>query len=82
MYVIGWMVVGLIEGFVAARLAEDEGRGFVVDMVLGAAGAVAGGLMFSSFSAGPIVLSLPSMMVALAGAVVVLAAYHALVSRR
>lgn len=82
MYVIGWMVVGLIEGFVAARLAEDEGRGFVVDMVLGAAGAVAGGLMFSSFSAGPIVLSLPSMMVALAGAVVVLVAYHALVSRR
>jgi uncharacterized membrane protein YeaQ/YmgE (transglycosylase-associated protein family) len=82
MSVIGWLIVGLIEGFIASWVVDDEGPGLVVDLVLGAAGALMGGLMFSSFGASLAVLNLFSLVVAVVGAVVVLIVYHGLVLRR
>jgi uncharacterized membrane protein YeaQ/YmgE (transglycosylase-associated protein family) len=81
MSVIGWLVVGLIEGFIASLLAADDGPGFVVDLVLGAAGAVGGGLVYSSFGPSLAGFDLVSIGVALLGAVVVLVIYHLVAAR-
>jgi uncharacterized membrane protein YeaQ/YmgE (transglycosylase-associated protein family) len=81
MSVIEWLVVGLIEGFIAGRIAEDEGPGFIVDLVLGAAGALAGGLMYSSFGAIPTVFDWISLLIAVFGAVISLTVYHAILLR-
>jgi uncharacterized membrane protein YeaQ/YmgE (transglycosylase-associated protein family) len=80
MHGVGWLVIGLAEGFLAARLSEDEGVGLVVDMVLGVAGAVAAGLMFSSFGVAAAGFGALSLIAAVVGAVVVLAVYKVLVS--
>jgi uncharacterized membrane protein YeaQ/YmgE (transglycosylase-associated protein family) len=82
MSIFGWLIVGLIEGFVASRIADDDGAGFFIDLLLGSAGAVAGGLMFTSVgTVGLSGFNLFSMVVALLGAVIVLIIYHALINR-
>ena len=79
MAVIGWLVPGLIAGFVASKLVNKTGEG----LVLGIVGAVGGGFLFTRFGAAGITgSSLYSMFVAVVGAVVVLVFYHALVGRR
>jgi uncharacterized membrane protein YeaQ/YmgE (transglycosylase-associated protein family) len=81
MSVIEWLAVGLTEGFIAGQIAEDEGLGFIVDLVLGAAGALAGGLIYSSFELLPTGIDWISIIAATLGAVVVLAVYHTILSR-
>jgi uncharacterized membrane protein YeaQ/YmgE (transglycosylase-associated protein family) len=81
MSIIEWLVVGLIEGFIAGRIAEDEGPAFIVDLVIGASGALAGGLVYSSFGSIPNGFDWLSITIALGSAVVVLAIYHAVLSR-
>jgi uncharacterized membrane protein YeaQ/YmgE (transglycosylase-associated protein family) len=81
MSVFCWLALGLCEGFVAGRIAGDGGSW--VDMVLGAAGAVVFGLMFTSFGTGGVAgFNLFSMLVAAIGAVVVLIIHRAMLGRR
>ncbi len=83
MTVIGWIVFGLIAGFIASRIVNKTGEGFVLDIVLGIIGAVVGGFLFAQFGAvGVTGFNLYSMIVAIIGAVVVLVVYHAIVGRR
>jgi uncharacterized membrane protein YeaQ/YmgE (transglycosylase-associated protein family) len=83
MGVIAWLVLGLISGFIASKIVNHAGAGVVVDIVLGVVGAFVGGFLFSLFGAtGVTGFNIYSMMVAVAGAVVVLWAYHALFGRR
>jgi uncharacterized membrane protein YeaQ/YmgE (transglycosylase-associated protein family) len=75
-----WIVLGLVAGFVASKIVNKSGEGFVLDVVLGIAGAVIGGWLFSTFGmAGVSGLNLYSFVVAIVGAVAVLIAYHVLV---
>ncbi len=83
MTIIGWIVFGLIAGFIASRIVNKTGEGFVLDIVLGIIGAVVGGFLFAQFGAvGVTGFNLYSMIVAIIGAVVVLVVYHAIVGRR
>ena len=71
MSIIGWMVLGLISGFIASRVLHKEGRGIIPDIILGIGGAIFGGLLFKEFAAESVTrLSLYSMLVAIIGAVV------------
>lgn len=45
MYLVLWIFVGLIVGWLAGRSLEGNGYGRSVDLVMGAGGAVAGGLV-------------------------------------
>ncbi len=73
MTIIGWIVFGLIAGFIASRIVNKTGEGFVLDIVLGIIGAVVGGFLFAQFGAvGVTGFNLYSMIVAIIGAVVVL----------
>lgn len=83
MSIIGWIVFGLIAGFIASRLVNRGGEGLVLDIVLGVVGAVVGGWVFTFFGADGVTgFNLYSMIVAVIGAVIVLVVYHAIAGRR
>jgi uncharacterized membrane protein YeaQ/YmgE (transglycosylase-associated protein family) len=44
--IIVWLVVGLITGWLAARVLKGGGYGLVGDIIVGLIGAVIGGLLF------------------------------------
>ena len=78
MHIIGWIILGLIAGFIASKIVNKQGEGFWLDIVLGIVGAVVGGYIFSLFgAAGATGLNFYSLLVAIVGSVVVLLAYHA-----
>jgi uncharacterized membrane protein YeaQ/YmgE (transglycosylase-associated protein family) len=83
MSIIGWIVLGLIAGFIASKIVNRQGEGFFLDIILGIVGAIVGGFVFSQFGAAGVTgFNLYSMLVAVIGAIIVLVLYHALFGRR
>jgi uncharacterized membrane protein YeaQ/YmgE (transglycosylase-associated protein family) len=83
MSIIAWIILGLIAGFIASRIVNNQGEGLFLDIVLGVVGAIVGGWIFSFFGgAGVNGFNLYSMFVAVVGAIIVLLAYHAVSGRR
>jgi len=79
MSIIGWIVLGLIAGFIASKIVNSQGSGIVLDIVLGVIGAFVGGWLLHLFGeAGITGFNLYSMVVAIIGAIVVLVVYHAI----
>ena len=83
MSIIGWIILGLIAGFIASKIVNKAGQGFFLDIVLGIVGAIVGGFIFSAVGASGVTgFNLWSMIVAIIGAVIVLVIYHAVAGRR
>ncbi|QFY60527.1 GlsB/YeaQ/YmgE family stress response membrane protein [Rhizobium grahamii] len=83
MSVIGWIILGLIAGFIGSKIVNKTGSGMLMDIVLGIVGAIVGGVIFSFFGASGITgLNIYSLVVAVIGAVVVLWLYHTVSGRR
>jgi uncharacterized membrane protein YeaQ/YmgE (transglycosylase-associated protein family) len=83
MSILSWLILGLIAGFIAARIVNKQGQGFFLDIALGVIGAIVGGVLFSAVGAqGVTGLNIYSMIVAIIGSVVVLVGYHAIEGRR
>ena len=83
MSILGWIVLGLIAGFVASKIVNRQGAGCLLDIVLGIVGAFVGGIIFTGIGGqGVTGFNLWSMFVAIVGAVVVLVIYHAIFDRR
>ena len=83
MSLLAWIVLGLVAGFVASKIVNKSGQGFVLDIVLGIVGAVAGGWLFNALGmAGVTGFNLYSVLVAIAGSVLLLVAWHAVTGRR
>jgi uncharacterized membrane protein YeaQ/YmgE (transglycosylase-associated protein family) len=83
MSVIGWIILGLIAGFIASKIVNKTGQGFFMDIVLGIVGAIVGGVIFSALGVGGITgFNLYSMVVAVIGAIIVLVIYHWVSGRR
>lgn len=83
MSIIGWLILGLIAGFVASKIVNAHGEGVLLDIVLGIVGAVVGGFIFNAVGEpGVTGLNLWSFVVATIGAIVVLILYHTLTGRR
>jgi len=82
MSVLGWVLLGLIAGFIGSKIVNRSGQGFLLDIVLGIVGAELGVFLFTALGATGITgFNLYSMFVAIVGAVVVLWAYHAISGR-
>ena len=82
MSIIGWIILGLVSGYIASKLVNRRGEGIILDIVLGIVGAIVGGWLFSFFGAAGVTgFNLYSMVVAVIGAVVVLVIYRAVVGR-
>lgn len=83
MTLIGWIVFGLVTGFVASRIVNQHGQGCILNVVLGIVGAFIGGFIFASIGGQGITgFNVYSMFVAIIGAIVVLLLYHAITGRR
>ena len=83
MSILGWIVLGLIAGFIGSKIVNKSGEGLVLDIVLGIVGAIVGGYLFSLLGAAPVTgFNLYSMFVAVVGAILVLVVYHAIFGRR
>ena len=81
---LAWIVLGLIAGFIGSKIVNKSGQGVFLDIILGIIGAVVGGYLVSFFTGAPWQsgFDIPSMIVAIIGAIVVLFIYHAIVGRR
>jgi uncharacterized membrane protein YeaQ/YmgE (transglycosylase-associated protein family) len=83
MSILGWIILGLIAGFIASKIVNKSGEGLILDIVLGIVGAFVGGFLFAQFGAAGVTgFNLYSMFVAVIGAVVLLVLYHAIFGRR
>ena len=80
---IAWLVLGLVAGFIASKIVNKEGKGLVLDLVIGVVGAEVGGWLFRILGmSGVTGLNAYSLVVAVIGAVVLLFGYHALTRHR
>jgi uncharacterized membrane protein YeaQ/YmgE (transglycosylase-associated protein family) len=80
---LAWIVLGLIAGFIGSKIVNSRGEGIVLDILLGIAGAFAGGWLFNVFGApGVSGLNLYSLFVAAIGSAALLVLYHVLRPRR
>lgn len=83
MSIIGWIILGLIAGFIASKIVNKAGEGFFLDIVLGIVGALVGGFIFAELGASGVTgFNLYSMIVAIIGAIIVLVLYHAVFGRK
>jgi len=74
MTILAWVVLGLLAGFIGSKIVNKTGEGVLLDIVLGIVGAVVGGWLFNQFGhMGVTGLNLYSLLVAVVGAVIVLA---------
>ncbi len=77
---LAWIILGLISGFIASKIVNKRGEGLLLDIVLGVIGAVVGGWLFAALGGhGVTGVNIYSLLVAVVGAVIVLAIYHAVV---
>ena len=83
MSLLGWIVLGLIAGWIGSNIVDNGGKGPLLDIVLGIVGALVGGAIFDALGALPVTgFNLYSLFVAVIGAVVILVIYHAVAGRR
>ncbi|MBA3789351.1 GlsB/YeaQ/YmgE family stress response membrane protein [Patescibacteria group bacterium] len=82
MGIILWIVFGAIVGWVASLIMKTRG-GIVMDIIVGIVGAVIGGWAMSFFGGAPVGgFNLYSFVVALIGAVILLAIVKAVSGKR
>ena len=83
MSILGWIIFGLITGFIASKIVNSQGEGCLVNTALGLVGSVLGGLIFEALGSHIYMgFDLSSFLVAIIGAIVVLLIYHAITGRR
>ena len=83
MGIFSWIILGLIAGFIGSKIVDKQGQGFWLNIALGIVGALVGGFLFNLFGAGGVTgLNIWSMIVAIAGSVVVLLIYNSLAGSR
>ena len=82
MSILGWILLGLLSGFIASKMVNGTGEGLFRDMILGVVGAFVGGAAFHLMGhTGVTGFNVWSLFVSVIGSVVILVAYHALRGR-
>jgi uncharacterized membrane protein YeaQ/YmgE (transglycosylase-associated protein family) len=78
--IFGWIILGGLAGWIASMIMGTSDRqGCITDIILGVVGAVIGGFLFSIIAGGDWTtgLNLPSLVVAVIGACIVIAVKRA-----
>ena len=71
MYLLWWILVGLIAGWLTGKLMKGGGYGFILDVVLGIVGAIVGGFIARAIGISPEGGLIYTILIALGGAVLV-----------
>ena len=84
MSIIAWIVLGLVAGWLAGMVMRGGGYGLVGDIVLGILGALIGGWVWGLLSGQDVTLgfNLPSLLIAVLGAIILIAISRALTGSR
>ena len=84
MGILTWIIVGLVAGAVAKLvLPGDDPGGIIVTTLIGIAGAIVGGLIASALDIGGVSgFNIGSLLIAIAGAILLLLIYRMVVGRR
>ena len=74
MGILSWIVVGLIAGFLAGMVMKGGGYGLIGDIIVGVVGGLLGGWIATTFLhiGGMSGINLTSILIAFAGAVILL----------
>jgi uncharacterized membrane protein YeaQ/YmgE (transglycosylase-associated protein family) len=73
MSILGWIILGLLAGWLAGLLVKGSGYGVVGDIILGIIGALVGGAITSTLMGVDITgFNLESLLIAVLGAIVVI----------
>jgi uncharacterized membrane protein YeaQ/YmgE (transglycosylase-associated protein family) len=82
MGILSWIIIGLIAGWLAGVIMKGSGYGVLSDIVLGIIGALVGGFLGGAILGIPFTgFNLVSLVVALAGAIIVVAIVRAIPRR-
>ena len=74
MNILLWIIFGALAGWIASVIMGTRGQGVLIDIVLGIIGAFVGGWLFQQFGAAGVTgFNLGSLLVAVVGAIVVIA---------
>ena len=86
MGIIGWVLLGLVAGFLAKLiLPGDDPGGFIVTTLIGIAGALIGGFIGQALGLGDPIdefFDISTWLTAIAGSIVLLLIYRAVAGRR
>ena len=83
MSILTWVILGLVAGWLAGQFMKGGGYGLIGDIVLGVIGALVGGFLSSALLGVDVTgFNLPSVVIAVLGAVVVIAIARAFTGRR
>ncbi|MDP9340477.1 MAG: GlsB/YeaQ/YmgE family stress response membrane protein [Acidobacteriota bacterium] len=79
--ILGWIVIGLIAGWLAGKISRGEGYGCLTDIVLGLVGSLLGGWIFTRLGifGGGFIYSLAA---ATLGAVILVSIVHLIAGKR
>jgi uncharacterized membrane protein YeaQ/YmgE (transglycosylase-associated protein family) len=70
MFIIWWLIVGLIAGWITGKIMSGGGYGAIMDMVVGLIGALVGGFIMRSLGYAGSGGLIYTILVAVAGAVI------------
>jgi uncharacterized membrane protein YeaQ/YmgE (transglycosylase-associated protein family) len=78
---LGWIIIGLIAGWLAGKISRGEGYGCLTDIVLGLVGSLLGGWIFMKLGilGGGFIYSLAA---ATLGAVILVSIVHLIAGKR
>jgi uncharacterized membrane protein YeaQ/YmgE (transglycosylase-associated protein family) len=82
MHALPWFIDGLVAGWLTGKMMAGEGRDLVMDLVTGAAGAIAGGFIMSTLGSLVHGRMIFTDMAAMAGGVALTAVYRLLARRQ
>jgi uncharacterized membrane protein YeaQ/YmgE (transglycosylase-associated protein family) len=85
MSILSWIIVGLIAGFLAGQVMRGGGYGVIGDIIVGVLGGLLGGWIGTTFlhiDAGVSGINLESILVAFAGAVLLILVLRMIGGRR
>jgi uncharacterized membrane protein YeaQ/YmgE (transglycosylase-associated protein family) len=84
MSIIAWIVLGLVAGWLAGMVMRGGGYGILGDIILGILGAIVGGWLTGVLLGRDVVtgFNLESIIVAVLGAIILIAISRALTGRR
>lgn len=73
MYLLWWIIVGLIAGWATGKLMKGSGYGAIMDIALGIGGAIVGGFIMQGIGHAGSGGMLYTILVAIGGAVILVA---------
>ncbi len=83
MGILSWIIVGLIAGWLAGVIMKGGGYGVIGDIILGIIGALVGGFLAGALFGVPIGgFNITTLVVAIIGAIIVIAIARAVAPRR